>query len=110
MARPFQNLEFAPSVALQLNAYKPQIPRKCFLRLLAFTAFDCECPTRESEAADFVGMLTCMRRSFFGSRQLTCGSMSVASTRSRYFMAMFMRYRDRVDATLMLPQVNWREP
>jgi hypothetical protein len=21
-----------------------------------------------------------------------------------------MRYRDRVDASLMLPQVNWREP
>ncbi len=25
-------------------------------------------------------------------------------------MNIAMKYRDRVDATLMLPQVNWREP
>src|SRR6266478_1543214 len=43
-----------------------------------------------SDTEDFPGKLICIRRSFFGSRQLTCGSMREASTLSRYFMAMFM--------------------
>jgi hypothetical protein len=49
-----------------------------------FTAFilcDNVCSTLDSEPADLVGMLICMPRSFFGSRQFTCGSMS-ESTRS----------------------------
>src|SRR5947208_70649 len=45
---------------------------------------------RGSDVESFPGKPICKRRSFFGSRQLTCGSISEASTRSRYFIAMFI--------------------
>jgi len=86
--RPFPNLEFAPRVAVELNAYKRRNLQSDSYASLAFTAFDCECPTRESEAADFVGMLTCMRRSFFGSRQLTCRQHERSVHAIAVFMAM----------------------
>src|SRR5216683_2069527 len=35
-------------------------------------------------------IFVCSRRSLRGSRQFTCGSMIVGSTRSRYFSAIFM--------------------
>ena len=67
-----------------LNARKARCLGYAIQAFLALTS------ARVSMPYDFAGMLICKRRSFFGSRQFTCGSIKEASTRSRYLMAMFM--------------------
>src|SRR5437763_1959727 len=103
MARPFRLIWSLRCVSpVNSTPIKGEIRLDVCYAFFALTAadgaVDVKCSARASAAADRVGMVICMRRSFFGSRQFTCGSMSDASTRSRYFIAMFIS--DRVDASL----------